>query len=173
MLFRSSIFPNMRVFSNESALCIRWPKYWSLSFNISPSSEHPGLISFRIDWFDLLAIQGALKNLLQHHNSKASILQHSTFFMVQLSHPYTTTGKTIALTTCTIVSKVMTLLFNMLSSIFVIAFLPKSKCLLISWLQTLSAMILEPKKRKSVTASTFSLYIFHKVIGLDAMTFVS
>ena len=144
-LLLSSIFPSIRDFSNESALHIRWPKYWSSSFSISPSSEYSGLISFRIDWFDLLAVQRILKSLLQHYSSKASILQCSTFFMVQLSHPHTTTGKTVALTRWTFVGKVMSLLFNMLSS-FVIAFLPRSKHLLISWLQSPSAVILEPKK---------------------------
>ena len=140
-----SIFPNIRVFSNESVLHIRWPKYWSFDFNISPSNEYSGLISFRIDWMDLLAIQGTLKSLLQHHSSKASILQHSAFFIVQLSHPYTTTGKTIAMTIQTFVGKVMSLFFNMLSRL-VISFLPRSKYLLISWLQSPSAMILEPQK---------------------------
>ena len=125
---------SIRVFSNESALCMRWPKYWSFSFNISPSNEHPGLISLRMDWLDLLAVQGTLKSLLQHHGSKASILLHSAFFIVQLSHPYMTTGKTIALTRQTLVGKVMSLLFNMLSTL-VITFLPRSKHLLISWLQ--------------------------------------
>ena len=127
------IFPSIRVFSNESVLCISWPKYWNFSFNISPSNEHSGLISFRIDWFDLLAVQGTLKSLLQHHSSKTTILQRSAFFMVQLSHPYMTTGKTMALIIRSFVSKVMSLLFNMLSR-FVIAFLPRGKCLLISWL---------------------------------------
>ena len=145
LLLLPSIFPSIRDFSNESALHIRWPKYWSSSFSISPSSEYSGLISFRIDWFDLLAVQRILKSLLQHYSSKASILQCSTFFMVQLSHPHTTTGKTVALTRWTFVGKVMSLLFNMLSS-FVIAFLPRSKHLLISWLQSPSAVILEPKK---------------------------
>ena len=130
-----SIFPSIRVFSNESALHIRWPKYWSFSFNIRPSTEHPGLISFRIDWLDLLAVQGTFKNLLQHHSSKASILWHSTFFIVKLSHPHMTTGKTIALTRWTFVGKIMSLLFNMLSRL-VITFLPRSKCLLISWLES-------------------------------------
>ena len=139
------IFPSIRGFSNESALRIRWPKCWSFSFNISPSKEHPGLISFRVDWLDLLRVQGTLKGLLQHHSSKASILRHSAFFTVQLSHPYMTTGKTIALTRQTFVSKVMSLLFNMLSRL-IIAFLPRSKLLLISWLQSPSAVILEPKK---------------------------
>ena len=133
LLLLPSIFPSIRVFSNESVLHIRWPKYWSFSFNISLSSEYSGLISFRINWFDLLAVQGTLKSLLQHHRSKASILQCSAFFMVQLSHPYMTTGKTIALTMQTFVGKVMSLLFNMLSRL-VIAFLPRNKRLLISWL---------------------------------------
>ena len=132
-------------FSNESALYIRWPKYWSFSFNISPSNEHPGLISFRMDWLDLLAVQGTLKSLLQHHSSKASILRCSAFFTVQLSHPYVTTGKTIALTRWTFVDKVMSLLLYMLSGL-VITFLPRSKCLLISWLQSPSAVISEPPK---------------------------
>ena len=144
-LLLPSIFPSIRVFSNESALHIRWPEYWSFSFSISPSSEYSGLISFRMDWLDLLAVQGSLKSLLQHHSSKASILQCSAFFMAQLSHPYTTTGKAIALTRQTFVSKVMSLLCNMLSRL-VIAFLPRSKRLLISWLQSLSAVILEPRK---------------------------
>ena len=133
-LLPPSIFPNIRVFSNEPVLRIRWPKYWSFSFSFGPSNEYSGLISFRMDWLDLLAVQGALKSLLQHHSSKASILQHSAFFMVQLSHPHMTTGKAIALTRWTFVGKVMSLLFNMLSK-FVIAFLPSSKLLLISWLQ--------------------------------------
>ena len=133
LLLLPSIFPSIRVFSNESALHIRWPKYWSFSFNTSPSNEHPGLISFRMDWLDLLAVQGILKSLIQHHSSKSSILLHSACFIVQLSHPYMTTGKTIALTRWTFVDKVMSLLFNMLSRL-VITFLPESKCLLISWL---------------------------------------
>ena len=141
------VFPSIRVFSNESALHIRWPKYWSFSFSISPSNEHPGLISLRIDWLDLLSVQGTLKSLHQHHSSKASILQHSALFIVQLSHPYMTTGKTIALPTQTFVDKVMSLLFNMLSR-FVITFLPRSKRVLISWLQSSSAVILEPRKIK-------------------------
>ena len=145
LLLLPSIFPSIRGFSNESVLGIRWPKYWSFSFSISPSNEHPGLIAFRIDWLDLLAVQGTLKSLLQHHSSKASILWHSAFLIVQLSHPYMTIGRTIALTRWTFVSKVMSLLFNMLSR-FVIAFLPSSKCLLISWLKSPSAVILEPKK---------------------------
>ena len=139
LLLLPPIPPSIRVFSNESALHMRWPKYWSFSFNISPSNEHPGLIYFRMDWLDLLPIQGTLKSLLQHHSSKASILQHSAFFIVQLSHPYMTTGKTIALTRWTFVGKVMSLLFNMLSML-VITFLSRSKHLLISWLQSLSAM---------------------------------
>ena len=145
LLLLPSIFPNIRVFSNESALCIRWPKYWRFSLNISSSNEHPGLISFRMDWLDLLAVQGTLKSLLQHHSSKALIPQHSAFFIGQLSHPYVTTGKTIALIRWTFVDKVMSLLFNMLSRL-VITFLPRSKCLLISWLQSPSAVILEPRK---------------------------
>ena len=144
---------SIRVFSNESTLCMRWPQYWSFSFNISPSNEHPGLISFRMDWLDLLAVQGTLKSLLQHHSSKASILQHSAFFIVQLSHPYMTTGKTIALTRWTFVGKVMSLLFNVLSRL-IITFLPRSKRLLISWLQSPFAVILEPRKIKSATVST-------------------
>ena len=145
-----SIFPIIRAFSKELALCIRWPKYCSFSFSISPSNEYSGLISFRIDWFDLLPDQGTLKSLLQHHSLKASILQHSAFFMVQLSHLYMTIGKTTALTICTFVSKVTSPLFNTLSS-FVIAFLPRIKHLLILWLQSLSTVILEPKKIKSVS----------------------
>ena len=145
----SSIFPNIRVFSNESALLIRWPKYWSFSFNISPSSEYSGLISFRMDWLDLLAVQGTLKSLLHHHSSKASILRGSAFFTVQLSHPYMATGKTIALTRWTFVGKLMSLLFNMLSRL-VITFLPRSKRILILWLKSPSAVILEPQKIKSV-----------------------
>ena len=145
LLLLPSIFPSTRVFSNESALPIRWPEYWSFSFSISPSSEHPGLISFRMDWLDLLAVQGALKSLLQQHSSKASILWRSAFFIVQLAHPYMTTGKTLALARWTFDGKRMSLLFNMLSR-FVITFLPRSKHLLISWLQSPSAVILEPKK---------------------------
>ena len=140
--------PSIRVFSNESALHIRWPKYWSFSFNVSPTNEDPGLISFKMDWLDLLAVQGTLKSLLQHHSSKASILWCSAFFIVQLSHPYMTTGKTIALTRWTFVDKVISLLLNMLSRL-VITFLPRSKCLLISWLQPPSAVILELRKIKS------------------------
>ena len=144
-LLLPSIFPRIGVFSNESVLCMRWPKYWSFSFNISPSIEHPGLISFRMDWLNLLAIQGTLKSLLQHHSSKTSNLQRSAFFIVQLSHPYMPTGKTIALTRPTFVGKVMSLLFNMMSRL-VITFLSRSKHLLISWLHSLSAVILEPPK---------------------------
>ena len=144
LLHPSSIFPSIRVFSNESVLHIRWPKYWNFSFNISPFNKHSGLISFRMDWFDLLAGQGTLKSLLQHHSSEASILQHSAFFTVQLWHPYMTTGKTIALTRRTFVGKIMFLLLNMLSKL-VTTFLPRSKYLLISWLQSPSALILEPR----------------------------
>ena len=148
LLLLPLILPSIRVFPNESTLCMRWPKYWSFSFSIIPSEEHPGLISFRMDWLGLLAAQGTLKSLLQHHSSKASILQCSAFFIVQLSHPYMTTGKTIALTKWTLVDKVMSLLFNMLSRL-VITFLPRSKRLLISWLQSPSAVILEPPEIKS------------------------
>ena len=153
LLLLPSIFPSIKVFSNESALHIRWPKYSSFSFNISPSNEYPGLISFRMDWLDLLAVQGTLKSLLQHHSSKASILWCSAFFIVQLPYPYMTTGKTIALTRRTFVDKVMSLLFNM-SSRLVITFLPRSKHFLISWLQSPSAVILEPREIKSATVST-------------------
>ena len=163
LLLLPSIIPIIRVFSNESALRIRWPKYWSLSFNIIPSNEHPGLISFRMDWLDLLAVQGTLKSLLQHHSSKASILQCSAFFTVQLSHPYMTTGKTIALTRRTFVDNVMSLLFNMLSRL-IITFLSRNKHLLISLLQSPSAVILEPQKIKSVTVSPS---ICHEVMGLQ------
>ena len=156
--------------SNESALRIRWPKYWSFSFNISPFNEHPGLI-FRMDWLDLLAVQGTLKSLLQHHSSKASILHRSVFLIVQLSHPYMTTGKNMALTRWTFVGKVISLLFNMLSRLGIV-FLPRSKCLLISWLQSPSAVILEPKKRKSSTVSIVPPSICHEVMGLDAMILV-
>ena len=146
-------FPESGFFSNEPTLYMRWPKYWSLSFSISPSNEHPGLMSFRMDWLDLLAVQGTLKSFLQHHSSKASILRHSAFLTIQLSHLYMTTGKTIALARRTFVGKVMSLLFNMLSRL-VIVFLPRSKCLLISWLWSSSAVIWEPPKIKSVTFST-------------------
>ena len=149
LLPRPSIFPSIRLFSNESALHIRWPKYWSFSFNISPSNEYSGLNSFRMDWLDLLAVPGILKSRLQHHTSKASILWRSAFFIVQLSHPYMTTGKTIALTRWTFVGQVMSLLFNMLSRL-VITFLQRSKHLLISWLQSPSAVILEPPPKKSL-----------------------
>ena len=161
LLLLPSIFPSIGVFSSESALHIRWPQYWSFTFSISPSNEYPGLISCRIDWLNLLAVYGTLKSLLQHHNLKTSILQHLAFFMVQLLHPYMTTGKTIALTTQTFVGKVMCLLFNMLSR-FVIAFLSRSKHLLISWLQSQSAVILEHKKIKFVTVSTYSPSICHE-----------
>ena len=166
-----SIFPRIRFFSKESALCIRWPKYWSFSFNISPSNEHPGLISFEMDWLDLLAVQGALKSLLQHHSLKASILRRSVFFIVQFSQTYMITVKTIALTRRTFVDKIMSLLFNMLSRL-VITFLPRSKCLLISWLQSPSAVILEPKNIKSATVSIVSPPICHEVMGPDAMILV-
>ena len=161
LLLLPPIPPSIRAPSNESALHIRWPKYWSFSFNISPSSEHPGLISFRMDWLYLLAVQGTLKSLIQHHSSKASSLRHSAFFIVQLSHTYMITGKTIALTRWTFVGKVMSLLFNMLSRL-VITFLPWSKRLLISWLQSPSAVILEPPKIKSATVSTVSPSICHE-----------
>ena len=157
LLLLCPIPPSIRVFSNESALCIRWPKYWSFSFSISLSNEHPGLISFRMDWLDLLAVQGTLKSPLQHHSSKASILWCSAFFTVQPSRPYMTTGKTIALTRQTFVGKVMSLLFNMLSRL-VITFLPRSKHLLMSWLQSPSTVVLEPKKIKSATISSFPIY---------------
>ena len=172
LLLLTSIFPSIRVFSSESALRIRWPKYWSVSFNIGPSNEHPGLISFRMDWLDFFAVQGTLKSLLQHHSSKASILQCLSFFTVQLSHPYMTTGKTIALSKWTFVGKVMSLLLNMLSRLVMI-FLPRSKHHLISWLQSPCAVILEPHPpKKSVTVSTGSPSICHEVMGPDAMIFV-
>ena len=171
LLLLPPIPPSIRVFSNESTLHMRWPKYWSFSFSIGPSNEHLGLSSFRMDWLDLLSIQGTLKSLLQHHSSKASIFQSSAFFTVQLSHPYMTTGIAIALTRRTFVGKVMSLLFNMLSRL-VITFLPRSKLLLISWLQSPSALILEPPKIKSDTVSTVSPSIFHEVMGPDAMTLV-
>ena len=155
LLLLPQIPPSIRVFSNESTLRMRWPKYWSFSFNITPSSEHLGLISFRTDWLDLLAVQGTLKSLLQHHSSKVSILRRSAFFIVQFSHPYMTTGKTIALIRWTFVGKVMSLLFNMLSRL-VTTFLPRSKHLLISWLQSPLAVILEPPKINSATVSTVS-----------------
>ena len=165
------IFPSIRVLFEKSALRIRWPQYWGLSFNTNPSNEHSGLISFRMDWLDLLAVQGTLKSFLQHHSSKTSILQHSTFFIVQLSHPYMTTGKTIALTRWTFIDKVMSLLFNMLSRL-VITFLPRSKHLLISWLQSPSAVILERPQIKSATVSTVSPSICHEVMGPGAMILV-
>ena len=171
LLLLPSIFPRIRVFSKESALHIRWPNYWSFSFNISPSSEHPGLIFFRMDWLDLLAVQGTLKSLLQHHSSKASILWHSAFFTFQLSHPYMTTGKTKPLTRQTFVVKIMSLFFNMLSKL-VITFLPRSKCLLILWLQSQSAVILESKKIKSVTVSIVSISICYGVMGPDVIILV-
>ena len=171
LLILPSVFPSIRVFSKESVLCIKWSKYWSFSFSISPFNVYSGLISFRTDWFDLLAVQGTLKSLLQHHSSEASILWHSAFFIVQLSPPCMTTGKTIALTRQTFVGKVMPLLFNMLSRL-VITFLPRSKCLLISWLQSPSAVILEPKKIKSATVSIVSPSICHEVMGPDAMILV-
>ena len=160
LLLLPPVPPSIRVFSNESALCMKWPKYWSFSFSVSPSNEHPGLISFRMDWLDLLAVHGTLKSLLQHHSSKASILRCSAFFIVQLSHPYMTTGNTIALTRRTFAGKVMSLLFNMLPRLN-ITFLPRSKHLLISWLQSPSARILEPPKIKSDTVSTVSPSISH------------
>uniref|UniRef100_A0AC11DCE5 Uncharacterized protein n=1 Tax=Ovis aries TaxID=9940 RepID=A0AC11DCE5_SHEEP len=171
LLLLPPIPPSIKVFSNESTLRMRWPKYWSFSFSIIPFREQPGLISFRMDWLDLLAVQGTLKSLLQHHTSKASILRCSAFFTVQLSHPYMTTGKTIALTRWTLVGKVMSLLWNMLSRL-VITFLPRSKHLLISWLQSPSAVILEPPKIKSDTVFTVSPSISHGVMGPDAMIFV-
>ena len=157
-LLLPSVFPSTRGFPKESVLHIRWPKHWSFSFNISPSSEYSGLVSFRMDWLDLLAVQGTLKSLLQNHSSKASILWHSAFFIVQLSHPYMTTGKTIALTRWTFVGKVKPLLFNMLSQL-VIIFLPRSKGLLISWLQSPFAVILEPRKIKCHCFHCFPIYL--------------
>ena len=171
LLLLPSIFPSIRIFSNESVLHIRWPKYWSFSFSISPSNEYSEMISIRMDWLDLLAVQGTLKSLLQHRSSKASILRHSAFFIIQLSHPYMTTGKTIVLTRWTFVGKVMSLLFNMLSS-SVIAFLPKSMHIFILWLQSPSAVILEPPKINSVTVSTVSPSICQEVMGLDAKILV-
>ena len=171
LLLPPSIFPSIRIFSKESALCIMWPKYWGFSFSIIPSKEHPGLISFRMDWLDLLAVQAPLKSLLQHRSSKASILWCSAFFTVQLSHPYMTTGKTIALTRQAFAGKIMSLLLNMLSRL-VITLFPKSKHLLISWLQSPSAVILEPPKIKSDTVSTVSPSICHEVMEPDAMIFI-
>ena len=170
LLFPPSIFPSIMVFSNQSALHIRWLAYWSFSFSISHSNEYSGLISFRIDWFGLLAVK-VLKSLLQHQSSKVSILWHSVFFMVQLSHPSMTTGQTIILTIQTFVGKVMSLLFNTLSR-FVVTILLGSKCLFISWLQSLSTLILEPRKMKSDTVSAFPQSICHEVIGPDAMILV-
>ena len=172
LLLLPSIFPHSRVFSSESVLHIRWPKYWGFSLSISPSNEYSGLISFRMDWVDLLVVQGTLKSLLQHHSSKVLVIQCSAFFIVQLSHPYMNTGKTIALTRWTFVSKIMPLIYNMLYRL-VIDFLPRSKHLLISWLQSPSAVILESKKIKfSVTISIVSPSVFHEVIGLNAMILV-
>ena len=168
LLLLPSIFPSIRVFANESTLHIRWPKYWSFNFNISPSNEHPGLISFRMDWLDLLAAQGTLKSLLQHHSSKASILRRSAFFTVQLSYPYMTTGKTIALTRWTFVDKVTSLLFNMLSRL-VVTFLPRSKRLLISWLQSPSVVTLDPPKIKSATVSSFSWQTIYLMNNLESV----
>ena len=170
-LLLPSIFPSIKVFSSESVLRIRWPKYWSFSFSTSPSNEYSGLIYFRIDWFDLLAVQGILRSVCQHHNSKASILWCSAFFIAQLSHPYMTTGKTIALTRWTFAGKVMSLLFNMLSRL-VVAFLPRSKHLLISWLQSPSAVILELKKIKFLTVSIIFPSICHEVMGPDTLILV-
>ena len=170
LLLPTSIFPSIRVFSNESALRIRWPKYWSFSFTINPPNEYSGLISFRMVWLHLLAVQGTLKGLLQHHSSEASVLQHSAFFIVQLSHPYMITGETIALTRQTLVGKIMSLPFNMLSRL-VIAFLPRSKSLLISWLPSPSAVIWEPPK-KPLTVSIVSPSICHEVMRPDVMILV-
>ena len=171
LLLLPSIFPSIRVFSNMSAPCIRKPKYWNFSFSISPSNVNSGLISFRIDWFDLLAVQGTLKSLLQYHRFKVSVLRCLAFFIVQLSHPYMTTGKIIALTRQTFVCKITSLLFNMLSR-FVIALLSRSKRFLISWLRSLSTVFLEPKKTKSVTVSIVTPSICHEVVGLDATILV-
>ena len=171
LLLLPSIFPSIRVFSSESVLCIMSPNYWSFSFSISLSNEYSGLISFTIDWFDLLAVQGTLKSLLKHHSSKASILQSSVFFMIQLSHPYMTTGKTVALTRWIFVGKLMSLLFNMLSRL-VILFLPRSKHLLISWLKSPSAVIWDPKKIKSVTVSIVSTSICREVMRPNVMILV-
>ena len=171
LLLLPSIFLSIRVFTSESVLHVRWPKYWSFSFSIHPSNEYSGLISFSIDWFDLPAVQGILKSLLQHHSSKASILRHSVLFMVQLAHSYLTTGTTVALTVWTFVSKVLPLVFHMLSRL-VITFLPRSKHLLISWLQSPSAVILEPRKIKSLTVYIVSPSVCCEVMGLDAMILV-
>ena len=167
-LLLPSIFASIRVFSNESALSIRWPSYWSFSFIISPSNGHPGLISFRMDYLDLFAVQGTLKSLLQHHSSKASFFQHSDFFIVQLSHPYMTTGKTTALTRATFIGKLLSLLFSMLSRL-VITFVPRSKHLLISWLQSPSTVIWEPRKIKLATVSPS---ICHELMGPDGVILV-
>ena len=171
LLLLRPIPPSIRGFSNESTLRMRWPKYWSFSFSISPPNEYSGLISFRMDWLDLFAVQGTLKSLLQPHSPKASILQCSAFFIVKLSHPYMTIGKTIAFIRQIFVGKVIPLLFSMLYRL-VIAFLPRSKCLLISWLQSPSAVILEPKKIKSLTVSFFPPSTCHEVMGWDAMILV-
>ena len=171
LLLPPSIIPSIRVFSIESVLHMRWSKYWSFSFNISPTNEHLGLISFRIDWLDLPAVQGTLKSLLQNYSSKASVLWHSTFFIVQLSHPYMAIGKTTTLIRWTFVGTVMSLLLNMLSRL-VITFLPRSKHLLISWLQSPSAVILEPPEIKSLTVATVSPSICHEVMGLHAIIFI-
>ena len=171
LLLLPSIFPSITVFSNESVLCITWPKYWSFSFSIIASKELPGLIFFRMDCLDRLAAQGTLKSLLQHHSSKVLVLRCSAFFIVQLSHPYMNTRKTIALNKRTCVGRVMSMVFNMLSRLD-IAFLPRSKRLLISWLQSPSAVILEPKKIKSLPFSIVSPFICHEVMGPDAMIFV-
>ena len=171
LLLLPLIFPSIRLFFKESVLCIRWPKYWSFRFSVSPANEYSGRISLRIDWFDLLAVQGTLKSLLQYHSSKASVLRHSAFFMFQHSHSYMTTGKTIALTRWTFVSKVMSLVFNMLTRL-VIDFLPRRKHLLISWLQSPLAVILGPKKIISATVSPFSPSVCYEVMGPDAMILV-
>ena len=168
LLLLPSVFPSIRVFSNESALRIRWPKYWSFSFSVSPSNEHPGLIFFRMDWLDLLAVQGALKSLLQHHSSKASILRRSAFFIVQLSHPYITTGKTIALTRCPFVGNIMSLLFSMLSRL-VITFLPRSKRLLISWLQMMNV----PSDKNNSSDSLFYISAMVVYLEIQACSFLS
>ena len=169
LLLPPSVFPSIRVFSHESVLHIGWPNYWSFSFSISPPNDYSGLISCRMDWLDLFVVQGTLKSHLQHHSSKSSILRHSAFFIIQLSHPYRTTGKTIALTRWVFVGKVMSLLLNVLSRLD-ITFLPRRKHLLISWLQSPSAVILKPPQKKSDTVSTVFPSIFHEVMGLDAMT---
>ena len=171
LLLLPPIPPSIRVFSNESTLLIRWPKYWSFSLSFSPSNEHPGLVSFRMDWLDLFTVQRTCKSLFQHRSSKGSIPRCSAVFTVQLSHPYMTTGKTIALTQRSFVGQVMSLLLNMLFTL-VITFLPRSKHLLISWLQSPSAVILEPPKIKSYTVSTVSSSISHEVMGPDAMIFI-